>query len=361
MTLAAFLGLMALLIWANYRLVGPYLLAVLMGGILAIVFWRPYSWLRDRLSHRKTAGVLLTASVTLLLVVPILLLVFLAITQAIDTAQQLTGASGFSLEAITHIITRWKPLETLIGNPKNIEIEILAMLTKIAALAPGVIFNFFGGLPAFVLQLILGILSCFFFLVDGEVFLTWLRDKLPLNSEVRFSLYTSFHDTAVSTILATLAAAGIQTLLMFFAFLALDIPAAFLAGGATFILAWIPLVGSTPVWGLGAIYLFANESPALGVTMLAIGFVTGISDNIARTWVLKGRGQMHPLVSLIAIFGGIRLFGIFGVFIGPILAALLISVLNIWPTMAERFGVLHGERSPNRIATTKKHRQRSSH
>jgi predicted PurR-regulated permease PerM len=95
--------------------------------------------------------------------------------------------------------------------------------------------------------------------------------------------------------------------------------------------------------------------------MLAIGFVTGISDNIARTWVLKGRGQMHPLVSLIAIFGGIRLFGIFGVFIGPILAALLISVLNIWPTMAERFGVLHGERSPNRIATTKKHRQRSSH
>jgi hypothetical protein len=58
--------------------------------------------------------------------------------------------------------------------------------------------------------------------------------------------------------------------------------------------------------------------------------------------ILKGRSKMHPLVSLVAIFGGMEMFGILGIFLGPILAAVLIALLQIWPEVGQRFGLLPG-------------------
>ena len=76
--------------------------------------------------------------------------------------------------------------------------------------------------------------------------------------------------------------------------------------------------------------------------MVVCGLMTGIVDNVVRPMILKGRSKMHPLVSLVAIFGGIEMFGILGIFLGPILAAILIALLQIWPEVGQRFGLLPG-------------------
>ena len=67
--------------------------------------------------------------------------------------------------------------------------------------------------------------------------------------------------------------------------------------------------------------------------------VSGIVDHLVRPLVLKGRSDMHPLVGLVAIISGIQMFGIQGVLIGPILAAMLLSLLKIWPVIRGRFGI----------------------
>jgi predicted PurR-regulated permease PerM len=61
-----------------------------------------------------------------------------------------------------------------------------------------------------------------------------------------------------------------------------------------------------------------------------------------RPLILQGRSKMHPLVSLVAIFGGIEMFGLIGIFLGPILAAVLIALLQLWPAVGQRFGLLPG-------------------
>ena len=53
---------------------------------------------------------------------------------------------------------------------------------------------------------------------------------------------------------------------------------------------------------------------------------------------------MHPLVSLVTIFGGIEMFGIIGIFLGPILAAVLLALLQLWPAIGQRFGLLPGSK-----------------
>jgi predicted PurR-regulated permease PerM len=129
-------------------------------------------------------------------------------------------------------------------------------------------------------------------------------------------------------------------MVMLLGFLLLGVPAAFLAAGATFLFAWTPLVGSTPVWLAGAIYLYAPEALLRTLLMVACGLLAGLVDNFVRAMILKGRSKMHPLVSLVAIFGGIEMFGIMGIFLGPILAAVLIALLQCWPEVGQRFGLL---------------------
>ena len=100
------------------------------------------------------------------------------------------------------------------------------------------------------------------------------------------------------------------------------------------------MVGSVPVWVVGAAYLYSQGLLAKMVIMMAAGLVIGVVDNFIRPLILEGRGEMHPLVSLVAIFGGIAMFGIVGVFVGPILAAVLIALLQIWPRIAARYGLM---------------------
>ena len=105
----------------------------------------------------------------------------------------------------------------------------------------------------------LGLFATFFLLMDGADFFKWASNKIPLSKRIRLTLFASFRDTSVSVITASVAAAGTQSLVMFLAFLALGVPGAFLAAGATFISAWIPLVGSFPVIAVGAGYLFFSD------------------------------------------------------------------------------------------------------
>jgi predicted PurR-regulated permease PerM len=118
------------------------------------------------------------------------------------------------------------------------------------------------------------------------------------------------------------------------------VPAAFLAAGATFLFAWIPLVGCSPVWLAGAIYLYAQDALLKAILMVVCGLMAGLVDNVVRPMILQGRSTMHPLVSLVAVFGGMERFGIMGILLGPILAAVLIALLQIWPEVAHRFGLL---------------------
>ena len=120
--------------------------------------------------------------------------------------------------------------------------------------------------------------------------------------------------------------------------------AAFLAAAATFILAWIPLVGCSPVWLAGAIYLYAQDALLKAILMVICGLIAGLVDNFVRPLILQGRSKMHPLVSLVAIFGGMEMFGIMGIFLGPILAAVLIALLQLWPEVGQRFGLLPGSK-----------------
>jgi predicted PurR-regulated permease PerM len=337
--LAALFACGAAVLW----MVGPYLLSLFLGGTLAMLAYPAYQWLLARKCGPRLAASAVTAALLLLFMAPLTGISILSIRQGIAISREMAELKEFSPKALTATLSRWQLVRTLVGDPAKVNAQIKGAIQGTGEFASATVLDLGKGVPEFFLQLFLASIALFFFLLNGEQFAAWLIGLDAFDRNVQEKLAASFRDTTVSAVLASLAAAASQAALIVVGFLIIDVPGAFLAGGLTFIFAWIPMLGTAPASLAGMVYLFVTHGSWLKMAlMVALALAAGVIDNLVRPLVLKGRADMHPLVGLIAIISGIQLFGILGVFIGPILAAMLISLLKIWPAIRGQFGIDSG-------------------
>jgi len=338
-TLITFLTVLFLFIGACSWMILDYVLPLIVGGLLALLVNPLFKKLRKRGLSPRSSSLIACVGVVLIVLIPLGVFVAVAIDQAISVGKSIAESQHYSFQGLIDKVNHWSPISALDIRAEEWSSKVQEGIQNVAKVTTGAIVGLIAQLPMIALQLVLAALTCYFLLLDGPVFLKWMREKIPMDENVRGQVAQSFENMAIAAIWATLAAGGAQSAVILVAFLGLGVLGAFLAAGATFVFAWIPILGSAPVWIAGAIYLYVQHAFFKMGVMIAMGLFAGIIDNIVRPWVLKGRSDMHPLVSLVAIFGGISLFGLTGVFLGPIVAAVTISLLQAWPGVARRFGL----------------------
>lgn len=333
-----FLFLLALVLPAIALLAAPYCLAIFMGALLALMSQPLDRRLRRLGAPPAWSALLVTVGGLVLIIAPLTAFLTLAAKQAIAVAQQAAASEDLSFRSLLERLGAFGPLRSLLGDPAEVERQLRGQMGEAARTATGLVLKTTAKVPLILVQLAMACLAWYFLVRDGRRLISWAMGKLPLDDDVRERILQSFTNTALSTVWATLAAAAAQALAMSAAFLALGIPSVLLASGSTFILAWIPVVGSVPV-SLGAMLYLYSEGLYVRVGLMAgLGFLVTLVDNVVRPWVLEGREDMHPFVSLVAIIAGIGMFGLPGAFLGPILVSLGISLLDLWPLVAERYG-----------------------
>lgn len=354
-TLWVFLLLMGLFFVLVGKMVAPYGVALLVGGTIAMLMAPLYQKLLSKRLPQPAAALLVTLFVILAILIPLFALSLVATKQAIVLAQNLSQGFG-SPSAQGDFFAPLRNLQdspffaaTGLGNlidVKDLHDGIKEAASAILKTSSNFILTTAKSVPDGILQIFLAILACFFFLIDGTRGAQWIMVRLPLDQDIRSKIKESFQSTAISVIWASMAAAGTQSFLVLLSFGFLGVPSALLAAAATFIFAWIPLLGSTPVIIAGSIYLYSQDSLGKLAILMFMGLLTGVVDNFVRPLVLKGRGEMHPLTSMIAIFGGIHLMGIVGIFLGPIIMAIAITLLKIWPIIGKKAGFFSDQPPP---------------
>jgi len=327
--LAIFLSIFLTMVW-------PYLVSLLMGLLLAILSRPLYNILAKRgLGPRAASGAAM-AIILLAIIVPLTVFAVTAIKQAIALAAYLADERGAEfIRASVAAVTALKPVQWVIESPADLQAKGLEFAQSAGGALSRVILVQAAALPELALNVVISMLAWFFLLFEGEDFLKWIASRVRMDTALRGRLIDSFKATAASTVWATAAAAAAQALAVMTGFLLLGVPGIFLAGGATFIFSWIPILGSLPVCLAGAVYLYFNGSLFKVVLMGLVAVVAGLMDNVVRPLVLKGHGDMHPLLALVSIFAGIRMFGLLGVIFGPIVAAMLLALLNSWQLQAD--------------------------
>jgi len=187
------------------------------------------------------------------------------------------------------------------------------------------------GTVNFVFQFVVFLYSMFFFLKDGRLVLGRILYYMPLDDADEQRMLGKFSSVARAMLKGTLVIALLQGTLTGVAIAIAGIHAAVFLGTVAVFLAMIPGAGTSLVWGPCVIYLFARAHTGQAIFLLVIGVgVVGLLDNFLRPRLVGRDTQMHDLLIFFGTLGGLFLFGLPGLVVGPILTALFVTVWEIY-------------------------------
>jgi predicted PurR-regulated permease PerM len=173
--------------------------------------------------------------------------------------------------------------------------------------------------------------TLFFFFRDGTIFLRRIRCIIHLGEGREDVLYHRFVATARSTVKASLIIGGIQGTLEGLVFFLTGVEGAVIWGFVMVIAAIIPLVGCTIIWAPAGIAMLVQGYIWEGIVILVFGaLVVGTIDNLLRPILVSKDVDMHPLLIFLTSLGGISVFGVSGFVRGPVIASLLIVLLEMY-------------------------------
>lgn len=204
-------------------------------------------------------------------------------------------------------------------------------LGRAAGTTFGVLAGVAGAVASALISLMMYIVALYYFLADGTALLSAAEKLIPVHAKYQKQLLEQFAKVVRSVVVATFFAAfaqGIATTaaLWFFGFDHLMVLLML-----SVIAALIPIAGTWLVWIPCAIILIGTGHYVQAFLLAIYGsVVVGFLDNVVRTYVLNSDVKLHPLLAFISILGGIQVMGLWGVFIGPIVASCLHALIKIF-------------------------------
>jgi predicted PurR-regulated permease PerM len=320
-----------LIVWQFYG-------AVLWGFVAAVVFAPLNRRLLKALNQRRS----LAAFLTIALIVLIVILPLATVTAALvnEAAKLYESIQSEELHIVRYIQQVFDALPSWVVNILDrlgltnfvaIEQRLSATLVSGARFFATQVLNIGQNTVEFVVNLFVMLYLLFFLLRDGNQIAGRIRDSIPLRAPQQRALLDKFTVVIRATIKGDIVVALVQGIFAGTIFWLLGLHAALLLAVLTAIVSLLPAIGSALVWFPVAIYLFAMGAVWKGIALLAYGaLVISLIDNFLRPILVGKDTRMPDYVVLISTLGGIVVFGINGFVIGPLIAALFITVWDIF-------------------------------
>lgn len=202
--------------------------------------------------------------------------------------------------------------------------------------------KFILGLPIIIAGMFLAIIIAYFILKEWECLLKKILDLIPMRGNTKKRLISEFGSIAYTVIYAQLFVALIQGVIGTIGFYIFGVPFPILLGILIAFAALIPNIGTSLVWIPASLYLmlvgYFSHNPwvlAKGIGLFFYGLlIISTIDNVLLAKIVHTKAKVNPIIVIIGVIGGASMFGIIGIFIGPILLPLL---LTYFETFKERF------------------------
>ena len=333
------LAALAVILYFCFRILEPFLLAIFIALILSTLLAPIYGMLEKKLGGRRSlAALLVCLGLAVTILIPLVLLSVSLADQANDAYQRLKDpetlrnieswlAPGGTL--LTRIQT-WLPASIKLDN-LQIGARLGAQAQQIGVAVLAVATTFATGVFNVLIDYFLMTIVLFFLLRDFDYFANSVKLISPLSDQQELLFVERFRAVTRATVLGNLATALTQGTISGLIFFTLGLPSPILWGSLTALLSLVPMVGTALIWVPWAIYLFATGSPVKAVIFLVLQVViVGGVDNILRPLLIEGGVKMHTLLVFFSILGGITYFGILGMFFGPLIFAIAMTLLEFY-------------------------------
>lgn len=331
----------ALLVTAlTVRIFLPFVTPILLAGILVSFTYPMYDRVRVRLGDRSgLAAAAMLVGLTLVVVIPALLLVWMLVQEASDVVAALQKTDVKQQVEAMRIETRLHELAAKIPGVDATKINLAAVGVSAAKSVSGFIAGrgtqLFASVLDIVVSFFLMILAATWFYTEGKWLVAQLEDLSPLKRNQTKEIFTKVRGVIDATLRGQGLTALAQGTLTGIGLAVSGVPGAFLWGSVAVITSLIPMVGAGLVWLPAAGYL-AFTRGADWHTFFMVGWgvlVVGTIDNFIRPWAMKGGTAMSGIVLIFSILGGMKLFGILGILLGPLVIVVFVTVVGFYREM----------------------------
>lgn len=323
-----------------YQVFQPFVSPVAWAIILRFVFQPVHIHMPRLVGERPNLAAFLSTLVVMLAVgIPAVAISGILTQEAVDAIQQVKRfiqAGGVEQWGEQLRTLAWIPFWEWLSpwlSPIELDLKGLA-LRALNAVADFLVEQMTTGaanLFVILVKYILMLLTLFFVFRDGEAFYHWVRTTIPLPAAQQARVFDRLAATITAVTYGIGITAIVQGILAGAAYWVLGVPFPAFWGLLTSVVAPIPLGGTGLVWVPAGIYLIATESWMRGIVLLAWGaMVVSTIDNVLKTVLISERTRLPSLLLFFAILGGLKAYGVLGVFLGPLLLAFVITGLTLY-------------------------------
>jgi predicted PurR-regulated permease PerM len=325
-------GFILLLLYLLFRIFQPFLVPLAWAGVLVVCFYPVHARLEKRFG--ATRGALAsTIAVTLLLIVPVVFILSAFVREgleAIRNFQDTRGGASSWLESAQRV---WQWVQARL--PFRVELDVPTLLREAFEKVGGFLAAQAGAaaknVAVFLFDLVIVIFSMFFFFRDAGAIDAKLRSLIPFEPQQKDELLAQGRDLIYASVTSSLLIAAVQGLLGGIAFAALGFGAPVFWGVMMGFFSLLPMGGSAIIWIPAALFLFATGETVRGVILIAVGAgVVGSVDNVLRPILLSGKTPLNSLLIFVSVLGGIGVFGMLGIILGPIVVASAVSLFKLY-------------------------------
>ena len=324
-----------ILLYLCWRMVQPFLSVILWATVIVILFHPAHKRLRQRIRNPSLAALVSCLLVILIILVPVALVTLAVINElsnAVDSVQAgvnslLDPNSRFS-GPVLNFLSRYIDITHL-----RSEEFLVERIRGVSGQLAGRTLGFIGGLVGAIVQTFFVIFTMYYFFRDGDNISRSVRDSLPLEREQADSIMTRTREVIDASVYGVLTIAMIQGVLGGLAFWALGLRSAIIWAVVMTFLSMVPMLGAFIVWVPAAIYLALTGHWVKALLLAAWGtLVIGMIDNFLRPKLVGSRTRLHELLIFFSVLGGLNVFGVLGVVLGPVVLAITLALLDVYRT-----------------------------
>ena len=324
------------LLYQLFLIFSGFLAPIIWAVILAMLFSPLYRVVLDWCRGRETlAAFVLTLLITTVIVLPTISLSSV-ITREAASLYQRTSEYVSSGELNAHIQRlRESRLGRLVDRLEGYEIDwgtaARSSVDTASGLIVGQVTLVARNVAVFLFDFTIMLFTLFFLFRDGERMVRALRDVIPMDPGHKDAIFSVLYQTLSAVTQGMVATSLAQGLLTWVALWALGLPYTAFLGVLAAVLSLVPFVGAAGVWIPATIYLFATGEVARAVILLIYGsIVISMVDNVLRPLLIGGQTRLPTLFLFFGILGGVQVYGALGLFLGPVLLAIVMAFIRIY-------------------------------
>jgi predicted PurR-regulated permease PerM len=331
------IGLTAAVLYVCYLLLRPFTTPILFGCVIGIVFYPLHAYVK-KFFHNVNGSAAVSTFLTLILTMVPLAFLLVAISHELnDLYHGLAARSGGAGGMLTQILGAIDKLVVWVSNVFHVTaVDVNAMLTARLEAASASLLRAGASIATNLFSFISGsaiaLVVLFFAFRDGERAISGTMSVLLLDQKRASELRTRIGSTITTNVYGGLVVGTLQGTLAGLSFWALGMNSPVLWGVVTGVFSLVPIFGSAIVWAPAAIMLLLTGHFVKAAILLGLGAgLIGTIDNIVRPLIIHKSLRLHPIFVFFSLLGGVQLFGVLGLFVGPVVlsvAAALVLMLR---------------------------------